>query len=282
MSICRDVSTKHLRDIGFNPIRLPSENVKPYDILFRKPGTKSKTSLVGALQDFTKSPSAKDFPLLSQDLQTTNIQGTQSSEFQIDFGLSILNNLLSALGGGGGNLSTAYQNAKQIQFTYNNVSLDVIRRGALANFLSEQAIPKLDSPFLNFFDEEGEAYMIVEIAKSNQFEVEAFDENGVSIGVDVAGILGAIGGNVNVKSDSDANKKLTYEGEVKIPFAFKAVPFWLDVTVPMFRISPFGGQVVILESTSAPNQEEFKDEILGSDERRLISIKKISMAELDN
>ena len=280
MSICQDASTNFLRDYGYNPIRLPSSSVQPYDILFLKPETRSKTSLVGSLENFTASPGKNDFPLVSQDIRAVNIEGINSNKFQIDFGLSILGNILSALGSVGGNLKTSYEKAQNIQFTYSNVSLELIRRGPLANFLKNRAKPRLDSSFIQFFDEEGEAFIITEVAKSDRFEVEAFDENGVGLEVDVNYILGAIGTDITVAKSADSETKLVYQGKTKISFAFKAVPFWLDVSTPTFKISPFGTDVSIAEDGSESGSLSANNVLLGNDSRRLISIKKASIGDL--
>ena len=232
-----------LSDNGYNLIRYPSENVKPYNILHCQPG-KSKTLLFGNLERFIVSPDKKDFPPVHQDIKTLDIEGEKPNEFQIDFGLGFLEGVgdfLSALGSIGGELKIGYEKSRNVRYAYKNVSQEAIELGSLSNFLQDRVKPKMDSPFISFFNEPGRAFIITEILKSNQFEVEAYNEDRVGLEANINLILEPIGTDISVGRGSDSNTKLVYQGQNKIPFAFKAVPLWLDVSIPTFKIIPFEG-----------------------------------------
>lgn len=278
MSICKDESIHYLYRYGYNPIRLPSEAVDTYYILFRK--DKRTVEAIGTLEHFIVDPRPDKFPLVHRDIPAALIEGVYSSKHEIDFGLSILNNILSALSGAGINLGVKYQNAHKIQFQYRNVLLNQVYRAPLAEYV-RTVKPKLDHPFIDYFDEEEEAFIIVEIARSNSFVVEAFNEKGRGLDLEVEGIQDAIGGSINVGTAKNSQSKIVYEGDRHVSFAFKAIPFWVDkkASPAHIRLSPFDSPVV-LRTINSPISEKprlsMPKEVLinTSEEKPLIRIKK--------
>lgn len=238
-----DVSTNFFRNRGYNHIQFPSENVRLYDILLRQPG-KSETLIVGNLEGFIAS-SGRDFPPISLNIKVPDLEGEKLKELQIDFGLGFLEGVgdfLSALGSIGGELKIGLEKAQNVRYAYKNVSKEVIKLRLLDKFLQEGAKPKrIEGPFVTFFEEIGTAFIITEILKSNQFEVEAYNEDGSVLEVDVNPFFEAISTNISVSRGSNSNTELVYRGQTKIAFAFKAVPIWLDKTIPRFKIVPIEG-----------------------------------------
>lgn len=253
MSICQDASIRYLYDLGYNPIKLPSEAVDTYYILFRK--SKRTVEAIGTLEHFIVEPNLDEFPLVHRDIPAALIEGIYSIKHELGLGLSILNNLLSALAGAGIDLSTKYQNVQKIQFQYKNVLLNQVYRAPLAEYV-QTVQPKSDHPFSDYFDEEGEAFIIVDIARSNSFVVEAFDERGASLNLEVEGIRDAIGGKIDVGTAKNSQSKIVYEGDRHISFAFKAIPFWVDkeISPPRIRLSPFDAPVVLRTINSVAQQ----------------------------
>ena len=277
MSKCKDTSIRYLYDLGYNPIKLPSEAIDTYYILFRK--SKRTVEAMGTLEHFIVDPHPDEFPFVHRDIPAALIEGIYSIKHELGFGLSILNNLLSALGGAGVDLSAKYQNAQKIQFQYRNVLLNQVYRAPLAEYL-RSVKPKSDHPFIDYLDEEKEAYIVVDIARSNSFVVEAFDDSGASLNLGVEGIQQAIGTKIDVGTAQNSQSKIVYQGEKHISFAFKAIPFWIDreSDPPEFVLSPFNAPVVLRKVRSAAEEPRLsmpKDTLINtSEEKPLIRIEK--------
>ena len=97
------------------------------------------------------------------------------------------------------------------------------------------------------------AFIIVKIARSNFLVVKTFSDRGVSLGLKVAQIQNATGGNIDVGTTANSQSKIIYEGNRHVGFALKAIPFWVDKkTISLqFRLFSFDSPIV-LRSLNAP------------------------------
>ena len=67
---------------------------------------------------------------------------------------------------------------------------------------------------------DSQAFVIVDVLKSNSITVIALDEHGTEVGVDVPSIEGIVGANVKVKPGGASNSSITYTGEKPVTFGF--------------------------------------------------------------
>jgi hypothetical protein len=102
-----DVSIGLLKSIGYVTVRIPRTDLRPLQV-FEKTGN----SLVyrGELNSLFKN-SQSALPQISADEEMANVNGKRSNEQKIGVGISILGNIIGALGGSKLGLEFAFKNA---------------------------------------------------------------------------------------------------------------------------------------------------------------------------
>ncbi len=118
------------------------------------------------------------------------------------------------------------------------------------------AKPDVLSEMAEYFDEKGEAYLIIEVLKSNSFGTRAYDENGKTIDLSIDAIKNIVGIDPKISIARDENLKISYKGSQPLVFGFKACAFWIEVDqgVSKFRLAPFSGAVESLSLRSAASE----------------------------
>jgi hypothetical protein len=118
------------------------------------------------MEDIMTNADEVEFPEVLKNIEAPDISGLHSDKFDLNLGVSILDNLLKALTGGSISLGTQYQNAHQIEFEYQNVKRNLVHRTGIAKFASQKAIPDINHPFIDYMDEEHEALIVCEVLRS--------------------------------------------------------------------------------------------------------------------
>ncbi len=235
---CKDNSINYLNKLGYNVVRLPREGIMPLLVVGKH---KEEAKIFGPIQDLVQQPSPV-LPSIDKDLQVANISGLKSSQLEFSIGINFLQLMLSALNVGNVGIDVAYKKAKTIEFEYENVLLDNIFTSSAAKFLTNSK-PELFNGMAEYFDEKGEAYLIIEVLKSNSFGTRAYDENGKIIDINLDIIKNLIGVDSKISVTRDETLKISYKGNQPLVFGFKACAFWVEVDqgVPKFRLDPFSG-----------------------------------------
>ena len=78
--------------------------------------------------------------------------------------------------------------------------------------------------------EDAQAFLILDVLKSDSLTVTASDEQGGEIGLDVPAIQGLVGANVKVKPSSASNSTLTFTGQTPVTFGFVVSEIEFDGT----------------------------------------------------
>lgn len=211
----KDPSITYLNKFGYNVVKLPRVGIEPMDVI----GKDDTTQWLGPLRSVWRSSSAEPKPGNPQP--TTQISGQKTDKLDVGFGLKVLANALSAFGASTPSLDFAYKSAKNVTFAYTNVTSTSVPPFDAGNYLANGAL-NTDSPVVThyFQSPDAQAYLIVDVLKSDSITVTATDEHGVEISVDVPVIQQLVGANVSLKPSGSSNGAITYSGKVPVTFGF--------------------------------------------------------------
>ncbi len=221
----KDPSITFLNRFGYNVVKLPRVGIEPMDVI----GKDQTTQWLGPLNTVWKSE--VPLPMPSGPNAATNVNGQKTDKLNLDFGLKILANALAAFGASVPSLDFAYTKASGVQFSYGNVTSTSVPPFAAGDFLTKGGLNSSNPVVKHYFLDPGsQAFLIVDVLKSDTITVTATDEHGASVSLDVPAIQQIVGANVTVSADSASTGTLTYSGQVPVTFGFAANEIEYDGT----------------------------------------------------
>ncbi len=223
MGACRDISVSFLKGSGYNVIRHPSAAIQPLDLIGVQGG---EPLYLGPLNLLVTNPPGP-LPAITRDTPAADINGKKSSTLKIGIGINILGNIIGAMGGNLG-VRTDYTNARQIEFTYEDVLNDSVVPLEVGNYLRDADVDAGNVVLKQYVMGNGRLYLITKTAKSNKIGVSYELKSGVAASVDVPVVKGVAGGSVSVDTTHAAQGRLTFSGPQNLVFAFQA--FQVGVT----------------------------------------------------
>ena len=217
MALCSDPSITYLNKFGYNVVKLPRKGIEPMDII----GKDASTEWLGPLSAAWKSTIAVPPPGPAQP--AVAVSGQKSDSLKLSVGLKVLANALAAFGATVPSLDVAYTRARNVQFTFTDVTSTSVSPMDAGNYLAGGDL-NTASPIIQHYFLEGSAhaFLIFDVLKSDSISVTATDSNGVGVTVDVPQIQGLVGANVGVTTSASSQSTLTYKGQVPVTFGFKA------------------------------------------------------------
>jgi hypothetical protein len=217
-----DPFVTYLKSFGYNPIRMPRANIRPLQLL-AKDG--KELSFLGDITDvFTGQATV---PPIADDNTAANISGQRTGELNIGVAVSLLGNVIGALGGSKLGLELAYKNARTAKFEFPEVLEDRVSVAKLDQYLAKSDVNPNSIAIGKMLDAD-DVYVTTSCIKSRKFSLEASSESGTTVGVDVPVIQQVVGGSVKVAGSSSNNGKVTFEGNTPIVFGFQAVRLYFD------------------------------------------------------
>lgn len=211
----KDPSVTFLNRFGYNVIKLPRAGIEPLDII----GRDDTTQWLGPLASVWQSTVATPVP--SAPRPAAPINGQKTDQMQVGFGLKILANALAAFGATVPTLDTTFSRARKVQFSYSNVTSTVVAPLEAGNYLAAGALNTANPVVTHYFtDEDTQAFLIVDVLKSDTLSVTASDEHGVEVGLDVPAIQALVGANVKVKASGSSTSTLSFTGPQPVTFGF--------------------------------------------------------------
>ncbi|HTF70303.1 MAG TPA: hypothetical protein VK638_47265, partial [Edaphobacter sp.] len=222
MGFCKDPSLTSLNKFGYNVVRLPRTGIEPMMVL----GKRQSLELLGKLSTVWKTTVPEPIP--GPPATVADLEGSQSDKLELSIGLKILANALQGLGAAVPSLEFGFTRARKVQFTYSKVSSTSIAPLEAGSYLaSGDLLPNpLVAPY--FLGEDGHAFLTIDVLKSDTVIVEASDEHGVDVALDIPAMQGAVGAKIGVKSSNASNSKISFKGEKAITFGFKAFAIAFD------------------------------------------------------
>jgi hypothetical protein len=211
----KDPSVTFLNKFGYNVVKLPRVGIEPLDVI----GRDDTTQWLGSLTTVWKS--TVDVPAPAAPRPAAVVNGQKTDQLDVSFGLTILANALAAFGATVPSLDVAYHRAPKVQFAYTNVTSTVIPALEAGNYLVSGTL-NTENPVVKhyFMDPDSQAFLILDVLKSDSVTVTATDESGTAVEVDVPNIKGVVGAKVGVKPSGASNSTITYSGPTPVTFGF--------------------------------------------------------------
>ncbi len=213
-----------LKSFGYCLVRLPKADIRPLQILIRQG---SNLERLGELATLLVTGSNVAPPQVSQDVPASNIIGEQSGDLKIGVGLSLLGNILGAMGGSKLGLDVKYQQARSAAFEFHDVLEDRVEVARLDQYLSDADV----NPFSTYVAkllEADEIFVTTAIIKSRVFTLEAKKSDGTGLELSVPDLQQVVGTNVEVGTHNSVASKVTYKGATPLAFGFQAVRVYYD------------------------------------------------------
>ena len=219
----KDPSVTFLNKFGYNVVKLPRAGIEPLDVI----GIDQTTQWLGSLTTVWQSTVAVPQP--SAPRPASPVNGQKTDQLDLNFGLQILSNALAAFGATAPSLDLAYKRARKVQFSYTNVTSTVVSPLEAGNYLASGTLNTSNPVVRHYFMEpDSQAFLIVDVLKSDSITVTALDEHGAEVGVDVPAIEGILGASIKVKPGSASNSSITYSGPQPVTFGFAVDEIMFD------------------------------------------------------
>jgi hypothetical protein len=110
---------------------------------------------------------------------------------------------------------------------------------------------------LPLFNEQGEAYIVIDVLKSNSFGIRAYRENASGLDLNVNALQDVVGANSKVSIERKSDLKISFKGEKALGFGFKACPIWVENVGGKlrFRLNPDTNQTIDLRGSADATTE---------------------------
>lgn len=217
MPLCKDSSLTFLNKFGYNVVRLPRTGIEPMQVL----GRRNSLELLGKLSSVWKTTASEPVP--GAPAPVADVEGKQSDDLELSIGLKMLSGALQGLGAAVPSLDFAFTKARKVQFTYTNITSTSVMPLDAGNYLASgdlNANNPLVAPY--FLGEDGHAFLIVDVLKSDTVTVSAKSDSGSDVKLDVPAIQGVVGAGIGVKSKNASESTISFKGPTPITFGFKA------------------------------------------------------------
>jgi hypothetical protein len=218
MAWCEDPRLTYLNSLGYNIVRLPRTGLLPLEILGRE--HEKAPEQLGLLPSVWKSAVAVPEVV---DEEATLIRGKSTSNIKLEFGLKILEGIISAMGAAIPQLGVAYSRARTVRFEFKDPQIKKIAPLVIGNYLAQGDLNS-ENPVVRRYmlSEETSAYVVTEVLLSNALRVTALDKGDVGVKLDVPAIKGAVGADVDVSAIGEDESDLVYKGKQLLAFGYKA------------------------------------------------------------
>jgi hypothetical protein len=221
---CRDNSLSYLRSLGYNVVRLPKSDISPLLMLARDGRVLDR---FGALDSVLVGDGTVPLPPIAIDLPAANITGRSSSTVKLGLGLSVLGNIIAAMGGSSLGLETAYRRASSVSFEFRDVLEDRVEVAALDRYLSSADLNS-HTTHAGRMLESDDLFVITSVLKTDKIAVRARDAADVAVSLEVPLVQEIVGGTVSVSAVGGHSDLLTYAGPGRLVFGFQAVRLHYD------------------------------------------------------
>jgi hypothetical protein len=210
-----DPSITYLNTRGYNVVKVPRAGIEPLDVI----GVDDVPQWLGPLGLVWTS--AAPPPVPSPPRPAATVIGQRTDRLDLAFGLKILAGALAAFGASVPSIDLAYRRARKVQFSFTNVTSTAVSPLEAGNYLSDGRLNGSNPVVQHYFlEDDAEAFLILEVLKSDSITVTATDEHGNEVGGDVPGIQAVLGTKVQVSSENASNSTLSYKGQVAVTFGF--------------------------------------------------------------
>lgn len=221
---CKDPFLGFLESSGFSVVRLPRRDFRPLQLLSSQ---KKDLYKLGELQTVMIPGNGIALPAVKVDEPAASVSGQRTGDLSIGVGLSLLTNVIGAMGGGTIGLDAQYQKAKSVSFQFTDVFTDSIEIAELDQFLGGSDVNPASKHVASLLDAD-DVYVMTATLKSSKLTVDAKGAAGGSVGLSVPAIKEVVGGNLTVSGADATSNTVTFEGRDRLVFGFQAVRLFYD------------------------------------------------------
>jgi hypothetical protein len=202
---------------------LPTAGFDVLWILTRNGGTLRR---FGILADVLISRDLLAADAVRRDEITGNAAGTASKSAKAGLSLGIVNTILTALGGNAG-LDLSATGAHSIEYSYTDVTTDIVNLARLDAWLSGADLAPGAGRVADLLMAE-RLYLVVASLKAAGCTSKMRDAKGVDLKLDVPTVQQLVGGGITVSGSSTQANAITFRGSVPLTIAAKVAQLKVD------------------------------------------------------
>jgi len=214
----------YLKSFGYSVVRLPRTDIRPLQVLVKE---ETRLSRLGDLATILRPGEQVALPAVKENVSAANISGERTRDLSIGVGLSILGNVIGAMGGSKMGLDVGYKRAKTATFEFTDVLEDRVDLADIDQYLTDADISAFSSHVAQLLEADA-VYVTTSVIKTKKFIVQAKESSGATLELKVPEIQGVVGGSVKVSTAGDSASKIVYEGSVPLVFGFQAARLYYD------------------------------------------------------
>jgi hypothetical protein len=223
MSLIGGRVKQFLPDRDYLPLALPTSDMDVLWILTRERGAVRR---FGALADVLTAATPPGEELVRRNAIVVDATGEANRSAKLGLTLSVVNTIITALGGKAG-LSLMATGAAKVAYAYTDVRADAVNLvkldGWLANADLSQASPRVSDMLVA-----EKIFVVVGALKASGIVVSLLDSADQSVSVDVPTIQNIAGGGVTVEAASGRSNAVTFHGSQALTVAVKAAQLKVD------------------------------------------------------
>jgi hypothetical protein len=222
--LCSDPFVEFLKVQGYCAVRLPKADIKPLQLLARLDGVFDR---LGELATVLVAAPAAPPPSIQADLPAASISGRRTGNLSYGLGVTILGDVIGAMGGSKAGLEVSYNQARSIVFEFVDVLEDRVELARLDQYVGEADVSPFSHHVAAMLDAD-EVYVITSVIKSRTFSVSARDATGIGVPLTVPALQTIVGAEVKVSGADQSADMIRYKGRVPLVFGFQAVRLMYD------------------------------------------------------
>lgn len=248
---CADPFISFLKDHGYCAVRVPKADVRPLQLLSRQGHLLER---MGDLGTVLVAGNGVRLPTVHSDLPAPSLSRQRTGDLSYGLGLSILGDVIAAMGGSKIGLDAKYERAHRLVFEFTDVLEDRVDLAELDQYLAGADISPFSRHVADMLEAD-ELYVITSTIKSRLVTVGAVNQAGVDLPVLPPMIQALVGSGITVSGHDGHAHGLTYQGPVPLVFGFQAVRLIYDNgRYSAFQPVPAGA--VMRTMTPAPPQRD--------------------------
>ncbi len=212
--VMSDRLSKLLNEHGFSFVKMP----RPIQLLdlFAKDSRGHLISIGNITDLFLKKAEPLPENTLNQPVPS-EIGGLIDKKVDMKLSINLLKGFLPESVG----VESAFSNANNINFSFNDAKLDSTSLIQLDIFINDANIQEKSQTFKDKL-KDSEIYVVTDVLKSKSFSVEALGANDTSIALDGPEIEKIIEANAKLKRTSENKAKIVYEGDNNLAIGIRA------------------------------------------------------------
>jgi hypothetical protein len=223
MSLFTPMVKRFLPDSDYLPLALPSSDM---DVLWVLTREREVIRRFGVLGDVLTGPTPPGEEFVRRNADVVDATGKANHSLKIGLTVSVVNTILTALGGKAG-LNLSDTGAASVEYTYSDVHADTVDLVKLDTWLAEADLAHT-APRVSDLVVAEKIYVVVGALKASGISVSLLDNSSQSVDVDVPTIQNLVGGSIKIDTASGRSNTITFHGTQSLTVAAKVAQLKVD------------------------------------------------------